>query len=204
MIHGLKVLNHKKIYQNLTFNKLKLTTSKQDETKSVFFLLPLTLVPKTYFNNARAIYALNSHKPELDHHVFILFEKDKIENYEMYRFQNFNTYHSTEDFGEFVLITFEIPSDYHKDHKRFLKGKYSKFSEKAKNAIGNHFLFRVKDDNGKVVDSALFKVLFPKNEDRESLATTLGVQLDENCEIFDSPNLELETFNINNFYKLFE
>lgn len=195
--------------KDLEKNKLKLTTSKQDETKSVFFLLPLTLVPKTYFNNARAIYALNSHKPGLDHHVFVLFEKDQIEDYELSRFQNFNTYHSntyhsTEDFGEFVLITFEIPSDYHKDHKRFLKGKYSKFSEKAKNAIGNHFLFRVKDDNGKVVDSALFKVLFPKNEDRESLATTLGIQLDENCEIFDSPNLELETFNINNFYKLFE
>lgn len=188
----------------MIFKILKLTTSKQDETKSVFFLLPLTLVPKTYFNNARAIYALNSHKPELDHHVFILFEKDQIEDYELSRFQNFNTYHSTEDFGEFVLITFELPSDYHKDHKRFLKGKYSKFSEKAKNAIGNHTSFRVKDTNGKVVDSVIFKILFPKNEDREYLSDLLGVQLDENCEIFDSPNLDLETFNINNFYKLFE
>ena len=60
---------------------MKLTLNKTSETKSVFFLLPLTLVPKTYFNKAKAIYAFNSHKPELDHHVFVLFDTKEIETY---------------------------------------------------------------------------------------------------------------------------
>jgi len=183
---------------------VKLTINKQNETKSVFFLLPLTLVPKTYFNKAKAIYAFNSHKPELDHHVFVLFDTQEIETHELARFEMFNTYLDCEYFGDHVLLTFEIHKDFHKDHKRFMKGKYSRFSEKAKNAIGNHLSFRIKDERGKPIDSPIFKILFPKNEDRQYLEDLLGMQLDEDCEIFDSPDLDKETFNINNFYKLFE
>ena len=35
-------------------------------------------------------------------------------------------------------------------------------------------------------------------------AIIVATSLEENCEIMSSPDLELETFNINNFYKLFE
>ena len=183
---------------------MKLTIDNLEENKSVFFLLPLILIPRTYFNKARAVYALSEHYPELDKHVFVLFSKDEMECHEVSRFQMFNTYHDHLYIGEFVMFIFTIPVDFQKDHKKFLKGKYSKFSEKAKNAIGNHYAFRVKNENGKLEDSKIFKILNPLKEDRVKLATLLGVELEENCEILSVPDLDQEKFNINKFYKIFE
>jgi hypothetical protein len=183
---------------------MKLTTDNQQETKSEFFLLPLVSIPKSYFNNASAVFALNEHNLDLTKHVFVVFEKDKLTCFELERFQTFKTYHNHEYIGEFVLLTFALPKEFHKDYKRFLKGKYSKFSDEAKIAISHHTAFKIKNEKGKYEDSKIFKILYPNKLDRYELADKLGVNLEENCEIMSSPDLEKETFNINRFYKLFK
>lgn len=182
---------------------MKLTINDKQESKSVYFLLPLTLIPRTHFNKAEAIYALNSHKPELTNHVFVLFHKGKIDGDDLIRFEEYQTYEEIEYFGEYCLVSFKLPENFSKDHKNFLEGKYSKFSEHAKTAISIHYPFTYRQE-GKLVESQIFKILFPTSKDRRELEEALGEKLAENCEIYDIPSLKEESFNINNFYKLFE
>jgi len=173
------------------------------QNKSMFFLLPLTFIERKYFTKALNYYALNAHRPELDNHIFVIFDKDLIDDSELSKFQMFSTYLDTETFGEYVLVTFKLPPYFKNDRDLFLEGKYSKYSDKAKVTLSQH-LDKYVTINGKKVLSNGFKILYPTSEDRALLADALGVKLEKDAEIYSSPSIEEETFNVSNFYTLFE
>lgn len=181
---------------------MKINQLQIEKNKSLYFLLPLTFIPKSYFDKAINFFALNAHKPELDNHIFVLFEKDLMEDREINRFQNFNTFENVEDFGELLLVTFKLPPYFKADRDLFINGLYSKYSDKAKQAINEHLPQKVKVNNKWVVSNA-FKILYPTKADRNYLGDVLGVKLEPDAEIYSIPDTELETFNINKFYQLF-
>lgn len=182
---------------------MKIKKIQLDKNKSVFFLLPLTFIPKIYFEKAVDYFALNSHKPELTKHIFVLFDKDVIEDFEIQRLQNFSVYESIEEYGEFLLVNFKLPSIFNEDHKLFLDGKYSKYSDKAKAAIQSHLPNKVKIGKDWFMSES-FKILYPTNDSRIALGNDLGIELDDEAEIYSSPDLEHETFNICKYYNLFK
>jgi hypothetical protein len=173
-----------------------------EKNKSMYFVLPLTFIPKSYFDKAINFFALSAHRPELDNHIFVLFEKDLLIDYELSRFQNFSTFEDVEYFGDYVLVIFKLPPYFKADRDLFLIGAYSKYSEKAKDAIGEHLPKKIKVDNKWVVSNS-FKILYPTKKDREELGKALDVKLDPDSEIYSVPDLDKETFNIKDYYEIF-
>lgn len=184
---------------------MKIEQIQLTKNKSAFFLTPLTLIPKQYFEKALNHYCLNAHKPELTNHVFVLFDRDIIEEHELRRFEIFSIYRGTEEFDNYILVTFSLLPQFENDYKAFINGKYSKYSDKGKSALKNYLPMLVRDPNTKKEHiSNYFKIMYPTNDDRRELGIALCVNLDDDAEIYSSPNLEEETFNINKLYNLFK
>ncbi len=184
---------------------MKIKQIQINKNKSAFFLAPLTLIPKNYFEKAINYFALNAHYPNLSNHVFVLFEKDLLEEFEISRLQTTNIFEKVEEYGEFLLFTFKLLPTFTKDYSLFLEGKYSKYSEKAKQVILKYIPTHVYDPIAKTkVLSNGFKVIYPQKQDRIQLEILLGVTLKEDAEIYSSPDLDIETFNINKYYDLFK
>lgn len=164
--------------------------------KSEFFLLPLTRIPKKDFKSSIGIFSLNSHYPELTHHVFVLFDNSapKSELMVLTRKKSFVDY---EQIGDYTLLTFDI-KEFESEHTLFLSGKYSQFSDKAKNCIEQHTPFKLKNSKGVIEDTSIFKILYPIKQERETLEKLLDVKLEENAEIYSKPDIIEETFNIDN------
>ncbi len=177
--------------------ELELTTAYNT---SLYFLLPFTFIPKSYFDKMTNCFALCSQKQNLDNHIFVLFDKDLIEDYELSRFQTFNTYESIEDVGQYYLLTFKIHPQFKGDRDLFLEGRYSKYSEKGKKAVGGYFAFREEISKGKFADSETFKILYPTKKERLRLAEIIGEALEEDAEIYSSPYINKEIFNVDNYY----
>lgn len=184
---------------------MKLET-KLDYNKSGYFLLPLTYIPKKAFQHAHSVFSVNSHNIDANNHVFVIFNKEKLTVDDLQLLNSSIAYEDHEYIGNLVLVTFTL-DQFKEDHKLFLEGKYSKFSEKAKNAIGNHFNFKTKG-NKEIIHEPIYKILYPNKKDRDALAELLldhnDPPLKEDAEIYSIPDKEVETFNISKFYKIFE
>ena len=184
---------------------MKLET-KINDNKSGYFLLPLTYIPKKAFQHAHSVFSINSHKPELKNHVFVVFDIKKVSMEELTTLSQKDSFEDYEHFGNIVLLTFNL-SQFKEDCELFLQGKYSKFSEKAKNAIGNHFDFKTKGYK-EINHEPIYKILYPNKKDRKALAELLldhnDPPLKEDAEIYSIPDKEVETFNVEKFYLLFK
>ena len=184
---------------------MKLET-KLDYNKSGYFLLPLTYIPKNAFKNAHSVFSINSHKPELTNHVFVVFETKKVCIMELEFFSSQRTFEEIEYLGDIAVVTFTL-EQFKEDYQLFFEGKYSKFSEKAKNAIGNHFTFKTQGRGG-ITHNPLYKILYPNKKDRDALAELLldhnDPPLKEDAEIYSIPDIEVETFRVEKFYQIFK
>tara|TARA_R110002012_G_scaffold316281_1_gene531045 strand:+ start:655 stop:1194 length:540 start_codon:yes stop_codon:yes gene_type:complete len=86
-----------------------------------------------------------------------------------------------------VMFVFEVPKKYQDIYNKFLKGKYSEFSEDYKLLI---FEFhKITDPNHKVA-----KVLYRHPDIREELEERLNTILPENSEVSSIPDLNIEIY----------
>jgi hypothetical protein len=183
---------------------MNLLQTKIINTDTGYFVLPLTLIKREKFRKVIGSFTFDAHRPELQNHVFVLFSKDNLMDQELEYFKTCKCYQDQTDLDEHVLITFCLDKRFHEDHKKFMLGKFSQFSEDAKNAIGNHFLFKIKTMGGKTEDSSLFKILYPTKNDRLELEKALGDKLSEDSEIYSIPDIFKETFSLNRLHQIFE
>ena len=92
---------------------------------------------------------------------------------------------------EYVLFTFEVPSQYKHDYTRFCRGEYSKFSPEYKEKILEFHEF----SRGGELDQIMHK----SKERRERLEAHLGTKLPLDAELYSVLDVESETFNPNDY-----
>lgn len=94
-----------------------------------------------------------------------------------------------------IMYVFECPDEYKADYDRFLKGQYSKFSEKYK----ERFPKVTRDSKGKYVESPLYGAIyktatFKKQVEKMICDPKEGERLDPNQEYFGIPSRKIEIF----------
>lgn len=97
--------------------------------------------------------------------------------------------------NKLVILIFEAPKKFNKDYKKFLQGRYSKFSEEYKQQLLKYFPKYV-TENGKKRLHNNYAIIYPDNNYRKLLEARLDVSLNENSEIYSKPDIEEETLNI--------
>lgn len=100
----------------------------------------------------------------------------------------------------YVMYTFKIPDKYLEDYERFLLGKYSQYSTKAKNQILQYSLPWGINFQVLTKQPPKYKDQFDLKKDWEA---KIGIKFNENQELFSSPDIDKETFNIKKFVKQF-
>lgn len=87
-----------------------------------------------------------------------------------------------------VMYVFKIPEEFAGDVELFFKGKYSKLSSNAKNAIAKfHSLMK---------ESYISQVLNQSEKLKKNMEKELGTKLPESTELASIPIIEKETFKI--------
>jgi hypothetical protein len=176
--------------------------------KSKTYLLPLLsdciYLEKKYYKYLKNTYILDN----LDLYnksIYLMHDYDKmnnsIDNYEQNIIDNIYFHDLIQDKNK-VIYVMKFPKKYINEYNLFLEGKYSHFSEEAKNVIlsyytelyaGNvnaiNFLIKVK------------QILYKDEKLRKQIEDELGVHIDSNAELTDVIDLKYETINLQKIIK---
>lgn len=172
--------------------------------KTTVFLYPLLGIPMNFFKSSSGkTRYLNSYLYDLDiadyktHHVFVL-----IDNYQDAEFTEFekklrtlNNYVTDYDIlgGRYSVKVFKIPDEFIGDYELFLKGKYSQFSQSAKDRV---MIYELKNLD-------LLTHIFNKTEEaRRTLEKALDVTLDKYAEVYGVYDENVEVLTFDNKHKL--
>lgn len=90
-----------------------------------------------------------------------------------------------------VLFSFNVPKDCKKDFTHFVKGRYSKMSDKYKLAILRF--------HNQGLDSEIGQILYQDPKRRAKMEERLGVTLEEDSELLSIINIEEETYKIEDY-----
>jgi len=161
-------------------------SSKKDST---LFLLPLLGLSKNIIFNKHFVttYIRDYRFPELDNVVILEYKKSNPELDEMY------SYGKTEGEG-YVLYYYQVDKYFEQDYLNFIEGKYSRFSNKAKQEILSFW------GSNKV--SLIYGILYKTDYARVLYLNSLhnrGIDTSKtNFEYWRIPNLTKETWkNLN-------
>ncbi len=177
-----------------------LVLSKTKQTKSTMFLLPLLKISYNLIKNGFVnCYIGDIDKPEYDNHLFILVETKHPGHFNTLdeTFAIYNFIDSYILYESYYMYIFEFPKEFKKDRDAFLKGAYSKFSDKSKKIIvpgEGSSLSRVFDKNG-VRRLRMNERLY----DRKDLIKGEGITRED--ELLSIPELEEEIFNIKTHFE---
>ncbi|MAV65127.1 MAG: hypothetical protein CMG00_08065 [Candidatus Marinimicrobia bacterium] len=166
--------------------------------KSFTYVLPLF---SSYFDivkqNLLNTYLYNEDYPDLKNHLFFLyrFSGDLV-------FIEYEDYLKTQKLFEVaydpdkyhVMYAFKIPSLYQGIYDKFIKGKYSKFSDDYKIQL---FKFHAITDP----DHRVAQVLFRHPDLREEWEEKLDVSISEEAEVSSPPDEKMETYSKELKYK---
>jgi len=90
-----------------------------------------------------------------------------------------------------ITFVFEIPEEYIHEYKSFINGKFSAFSQKAKDLIVDYVTSYHKAGTAKKVKMVLYR----EDELRKYLENKLAVKLDADLDLSSIPKVEEESFN---------
>jgi len=178
------------ISKSIVGKKLVYNLSSASLTKSSMFVLPM-------LGGERRLFMFDS----LFVNCFISSEKYKNKIILVYRFsgkgvflkfeqalKQFRGFVDTFDPSpHFVAFVFDVPDTHKENYVRFLNGRYSKLSPEYKDKILDFHDFEI--------DGQLAQILFKSNKRRLKLETELGIELDDNAEVYSVMNEEEEMFN---------
>jgi hypothetical protein len=175
--------------------KIGAVEKKHKLTKASFFI-------REMLGYSPSFYGVNFFNCYIDidtRSMHIVFKKPIIDkNYhivkeDLQRDPEFISYISNDIYEIFNL---KVPKIYEADFLKFINGKYSEFSKGFKEHITGLHLH-----TNRITYKFINDIIFPSEEKRISLAKRLGVNVKDlpNNEVFDVPNLEDETFNLNEF-----
>lgn len=146
-------------------------------------------------------YIADKDQEPYDRAVYLLFKpKDMIEFQLFFERERKRTLHLIDDYdyedGHTVLV-YEFPSQFDKEFKLFLEGKYSKFRNKYKELLP---VFESKLDEDGIPFSEhtiQFMVVYKSKALRDFIEQKIGHELEDTAELWSIPNKQLETLDIN-------
>jgi len=164
--------------------------NKYNLNKSSIFLLPIyDMRPATSglaFYNAFLSDGENVNYSKL----YVVFQKEN-NHPNAININNFNNHIiDVIEMGKWIVYTINIPESRRDDVKKFINGKYSKLSIEYKNKL--IYIYNALSRGS----SKLYSMLFPTKENRQSLSLSLGVNIDDDAEIYSCPYVSEETINM--------
>lgn len=186
------VIKHKTFKYPSTYIKSPdLTSSEYPKGISIYDQILILTYPKSYKEKDDELYnKIIAKLMESTDDDYIPTAWEKFETEVLFSNKNFIAFHQTDD--EFIY-TFDL-SNWSEDWKNFLKGKYSMFSEKAKETI---IKYRWKS-LAQIEQKKLYCYVHPEKEEcLEAFANELKVELPQLMEVRElcsKPNFKLETY----------
>lgn len=175
---------------------------------TIFLLYPLGL-------ERRKLHALGfvqaylkdaeKHDIEYENPVFLLFKPTSPTVFQAFvdaEYERVNKHTNTVDIVEdydyidgYVVLAYQLPKEFEEDYRKFLVGKYSRFSKKFRETYPKSV--KIKGDNGKDIDelSAQYRIINKIKELKDMLEDKLAVTFDSDQEFFSKPNPDKETLS---------
>jgi hypothetical protein len=178
------------ITKDIVGKKLVYNLSTSTLTKSSMFVMPMLGAERRLFmfdslfvncfintkehkNKIALLYRFSGDK------LFLKFEQA------LQQFRGFVDYYDPSP--HFVLFVFNVPDQHKENYVHFLNGRYSQLSPDYKD--------KILDFHGFDIDGQLGQILFKSTRRRMRLEAELGVELDDDAEVYSIMNEEEETFN---------
>lgn len=147
---------------------------------------------------------IESEKDYEENCIFILFNPKNKESFKTFlnelktKNENFVEEIVIEDYN---VLVFKIPKEFEEDYKKFLEGKYSKFSENAKSLFPKFVeIIKFNQKLGmhvKIEQISLPWMIINKDKSLKSYwKKRIGIELSEEDEVWEKPNLEKEILRI--------
>lgn len=173
-----------------------------NRTYSTLFLAPAF---ELNLNSALWHYFVNAYLDDytIEHvykrPLFILLETRKLDDsfkrvdFDLQRNKNFRYSYvaGTHGLSFLFMYVFECPEQYTEEYDRFLKGQYSKFSERYK----GRFYKIIPDSEGGFDESPISGVMYKTDKLKEKVEDIIGVPLSPSQEYFGIPDKRIEIFN---------
>ena len=179
-----------KIERFIVGGRLKYVVSVADTTKSTMFIMPMLggnrhlfmydtlfmncfISTKKYSNCIALLYRFSGSA------LFLKFEKA------LKQFRGFVDMYDPSPY--FVMFVFKVPTNYVKNYKLVLKGKYSE--------VDPDYKTRLLDFHGYDIHGELAQILFKSEKRRLGMDKALGEKINPNAELYSKMTIEDETFN---------
>ena len=170
---------------------------KKEYTKTTTFLFPLLGIPVLLFKTKKGSRLVNCFLNDVkiskykENCVFVVV--DNFQDVDFVKFEkeleahsNFQTAYDILD-GKYSVKVFKVLDEFAGDYSKFLDGKYSKFSEAAKDKVINS---NFKGEN-------FLNHIFTKSpEARKILEESLGLELPTQAEVYGIYSVEKEVLNV--------
>ena len=152
---------------------------------SNIFLLPMMGGNKKMFLHKYLVNCFINYK-EYKNKIILVYNHT-IETFHkaLQKFSNFIKYIRLQ--GNYKMYIFDPPSKYLEDYNKITEGKYSQ--------INDAYKLKILDYNDLEIDSAMGNILFRSTQRRLNMEKELGIELDENAELFSILDMNLETFD---------
>ena len=163
-------------------------------TKTSNFIMPmLSGNRKLYFWNKLFVNAFIK-TPEDDNCIALLYRWSSNPLYIKFekalsKFKNFRRRYDPSP--NYVMFVFDVPKRHIRNYKRFIEGKYSKFSKAYK--------LDVLEFHDAEIENEIGQILFLSSKRRRALERKLGEYLPENSELLSILDIEKETYNPNTY-----
>jgi hypothetical protein len=161
-------------------------------TKTSNFIMPmLSGNRELYFWNKLFVNAFIK-TPEDDNCIALLYRWSSNPLYIKFekalsKFKNFRRRYDPSP--NYVMFVFDVPKRHIRNYKRFINGKYSKFSKAYK--------LDILEFHDAEIENEIGQILFLSSKRRRALETKLGANLPENSELLSILDIEKETYNPN-------
>lgn len=192
--------------------KILTQEQKLKQNKATHFLLPILGYSNDFYTSLYInTYIIPGDNPKLICVFENMSKEDLKMNYEgdaflaqLYRLNNHSSLEDVyyDDEASEIVFVFNIDKVYKEDINKFIKGQYSQFSELLKKQI---MKFNERATGKTKYKITIFDALYPSEAKRSEVAERVGVKVSEILEVFDSPDIEHETYRSTkefiNYYK---
>jgi len=178
---------------------IKVTDSTRFLLRGIELLKP-ELIPYGFIN---AFVDDKDHDPHYEDCVYVLFKPPSLVEFEFFvESEKIRTHLFIEDYdypNGYVVMVYKFPSKYMEDYRKFLVGKYSKFSKVYKDLFPTE-KSGLTSKNIPYKEPSFYAHIFNKSDKmRDYWENRLGVELDADSEYWSSPTLSRETINIKDY-----
>jgi hypothetical protein len=134
-----------------------------------------------------------NHNIKYESSVFLLFQPHELEDLQQFiRKEYKRTELIREDYDYedgYTVLAYSFPSKFFPDYEKFLMGEYSKFSDEYKNLFPKYEVITDDKNIPKKTYSLYYHVFTKSNAFKKYFEDKLGVALDEDQEVWSSPDL---------------